>query len=173
MRTLSIPTGNAVAATITQPGYFVRLGFDTIVRLSSRGTQSCDGQTWTGGRLGKISGLNWDGKGQQSCTFEIVNTDLAYSALVLNEGVADRTAEIWKFYGDNPAAGDPVMVFDGVMDEANIAADKVTITAVGENTRTLYSPRRFIGPATGFNHLMPAGTKLSWGGQTITLERGR
>lgn len=172
MRTLSAPTDTATQATITTPAYFVRLGFSTVVRLSSRGDQSWDSQTWTGGRLGKIGGLSWDGKGGQRGTLEIINTDIVYSALVLNEGVADRTAEIWKFYGDNPALSDPVKVFDGVMDEADIGADFVRITLIGENARTLYSPRRFIGPATGFNHLSPAGRKITWGGQPIELKRG-
>lgn len=172
MRTLSTPTSTATQSTITTPAYLVEIGFSSVVRLSSRGDQSWDGQTWTGGRLGKVSGLNWDGKGQQSGALDIINADLAYSALVLGEGVADRAVRIWKFYGDNPAAGDPVAVFDGVMDEADIGADRVRITLVSANARTLFSPRRFIGPATGFNHLSPAGRKITWGGQTIILNRG-
>jgi hypothetical protein len=116
--------------------------------------------------------LNWDGKGKQTGSLDLINTDLAYSALVLNEGVADRGVRIWKFYGDNPATLDPVSVFDGVADEADIGPDAVHITLVGQNNKTLYAPRRFIGPGTGFNHLCPAGTKITWGGQTYILERG-
>lgn len=172
MRTLSTPTNNATQLTITTPAFFVELGFSTILHLSTRGDHSWGGYAWTGGRLGRVSGLQWDGKGQQSGSIDLINTDLAYSALVLNEGVADRAVRIWKFYGDNPDTLDPVAVFDGVADTADIGADAVRITLLGENTRTLYSPRRFIGPGTGFNHLTPAGRKITWGGQTIELKRG-
>lgn len=172
-RVLTAATIAETEKTVTTPAYLVEIGFSTILRLSSRNDQSWSGYTWTGGRLGRVSGLNWDGKGQQNGEIAIVNSDLAYSALVLNEGVADRRVRIWKFYGDNPATLDPVAVFDGVADEASIGPDAVRLTLVGENTRTLYAPRRFIGPATGFSHLCPAGTKFTWGGQTYILDRGK
>ena len=69
------------------------------------------------------------------------------------------------------AGPDPVAVFDGVLDDADIGPDRVRLTLTSENSRTLYSPRRFIGAATGFNHLRPAGTRINWGGQTYILER--
>lgn len=173
MRTLTTPTANATASTVTTPAYLVEIEFSTVLRLSTRNDQSWGGYTWTGGRLGKVSGLSWDGKGQQTGALDLINTDLVYSALVLNEGVADRRVRVWKFYGDNPATLDPVAVFDGVADAADIGPDAVRLTLVGQNNKTLYSPRRFIGPATGFNHLCPAGTKITWGGQTYILDRGK
>lgn len=172
MRTLSVATQADTESTVTTPAYLVWIDFSATLRLSSRGDQSWDGQTWTGGRLGGIGGLSWDGKGQQSGTLELINTDLALSALVLGEGVADRAVRIWKFYGDNPALDDPVAVFYGVMDDADIGADVVRLTLDGQNVRTLSSPRRFIGAGTGFNHLTPAGKKITWGGQTYELVRG-
>lgn len=171
MRALTSAINTATSTTVTTPAYLVEIGFSVVLRLSSRNDQSWGGQTWTGGRIGKVSGLSWDGKGQQSGALEIINSDLAYSALVLNEGVADRPVRIWKFYGDNPAASDPVAVFDGVADEAEISQDRVRITLAGENAQTLSSPRRFIGAATGFNHLAPAGTKITWNNEIYTLER--
>jgi hypothetical protein len=170
-RTLTAPTEAAAALTVTTPAYLVELGYAAPLRLSSRQDQSWNGQTWTGGRLGRISGLAADGSGSQRGTLEIINTDLAYSALILNEGAADIACRIWMFYGNNPAASDPVEVFNGVLDEADIAPDRVRLTLASENSRTLFSPRRFIGPGTGFNHLRPAGTRISWGGQVYVLER--
>ncbi len=172
MRALSSSTQAETEKTVTTPAFLVEIAFSTILRLSTRGDQSWNGYAWTGGRVGKISGLQWDGQGRQSGGIELINSDLAYSALVLNEGVADRGVKIWKFYGDNPALDDPVAVFDGVADDATIGPDAVRIGLVGERASTLYAPRRFIGPATGFNHLSPAGTRLSWGGENYTLERG-
>jgi hypothetical protein len=169
MRTLTSTQLTATSARITTPAYLVELGFGTVLRLSTRNDQTWGGYTWVGGRLGKVSGLQWDGQGAQRGNLEIINTDLAFSALILNEGAADRSCRIWAFYGDNPADAQPV--FDGVMDEADISPDRVRLSLVGENTRTLYSPRRFIGAGTGFNRLRPAGTKITWGGQTYILER--
>ncbi len=171
MRTLSSAINTATAGTVTTPGYLVEIDFGTVLRLSSRGDQSWNGYTWTGGRIGKISGLQWDGKGQQAGSIDLINSDLAMGALVLNEGVADRSVKIWKFYADSPATGDPVAVFDGVADAADIGPDKVSLALLSQNGRTLSAPRRFIGPGIGFNHLAPAGTKITWGGQTYELTR--
>lgn len=170
MRTLTAGQIAATTAPVTTPGYLVELSYSTVLRLSSRGDQSWDGYTWTGGRLGKVSGLTSDGRGDQRGRVELINSDLAYSALVLTEGAADIRCRVWVFYGDNPA--DASLVLDGVTDGADIAPDAVSLTLVGESIRTAMFPRRFIGPSTGFNHLRPSGTKITWGGQTYIMERG-
>jgi hypothetical protein len=174
MRALTVNTQAATESLdSTTPAFLVEMDFSTTLRLSSRGDQAWNGYTWTGGRLFSVSGLKWDGKGQQSGALAIINSDLAYSALILNEGVADRRIRIWKFYGDNPAASDPVEVFYGVGDESDLSdPDMVRISLVGDNTGTINAPVRFIGPGTGFNHITPAGTRITWGGQTYTLEPG-
>jgi hypothetical protein len=170
MRSLTSAQQAAVSATVTTPGYLVEIAFSTVLRLSSRGDQTWGGYTWTGGRLGKTSGLTADARGEQRGRVELINSDLAYSALVLSEGVSDRRCRIWQFYGDNPA--DATLVLDGVVDDADIAPDRVTLSIVGESLRTAMFPRRIIGPGTGFNHLRPSGTKITWGGQTYVLTRG-
>lgn len=162
-KTLATSLVTDTAKRITSPGYLVELDFSTPLRLSTRGDQSYDGKIWTAGRLGEVK-VSADG-GQ----IEIMNGDLAASALILNEGATDRAISIWKFYADNPA--DVVQVFAGVCDSSEIGPDRVRIRLVAENRRTLYSPRRFIGQATGFNHLLPAGTRITWGGETYVLER--
>lgn len=166
MRSLTAATQAETAKTVTTPAFLVEIGWSTPIRLSSRGDQSWNAQTWTGGRLGKVQ------VGDHGGTIELNNSDLAYSALALNEGAADIPVTIWKFYGDNPATADPVPIFEGVTDGADLDLGRVRLSLAQEAARTLYSPRRFIGPATGFNHLCPAGTKITWGGQTYILERG-
>lgn len=148
---------------ITSPAYLVKIDFSTVLRLSSRADQSWDGYTWTGGRLGKVQISVAGGQ------IELINSDLLAGALVLNEGVTDRAVSIWAFDGDNPAT--PTAVFVGVGDKLEIAADRVRITLTAASRRTQYSPRRFINAASGFNHLIPAGSKILWGGQTFVLER--
>ena len=169
MRTLTTAQETATQAPVTAPGYLVEIGFSSPIRLSTRGDQSWDGQAWTGGRLGKVSGIASDGKGGQKARIELINTDLAYSALVLADGVAERTCRIWTFYGDNP--DDATLVLDGVLDSADIRPDIVSVDVIGEAIKTATFPRRFIGRGTGFNQLRPAGTKITWGGQTYILER--
>lgn len=164
MRTLTTAISNATQATVTTPAYFVELAYSTVVRLSSRGDQSWNGQIWTSGRLGKIVF-------GETGSIDLINSDLAYSALILNEGAADIGCKVWKFYADNPAVDDPVLVFDGVLNGAVIGPSVVAVKLAEENSRTLFSPRRFISPATGFNHLRPAGSKILWNGQTYILER--
>lgn len=149
--------------SVTTPAYFVEIAFTTTLRLSSRGDQSWNGYTWTGGRLGRVQAGSTGGQ------VELLNSDLLSGALVLNEGIADRAIRVWAFDGDNPLSA--VMIFAGVGDKAEIGADRVRITLVTENRRTLYSPRRFVNSVTGFNRLLPAGTKVSWGGQTLILDR--
>jgi hypothetical protein len=160
-------------APVRTPGYLVELLFSVPLRLSTRGDQSWNGYTWTGGRIGKISGLASDGRGEQKGRIELINSDLAYGALVLNEGWADRGCRVWEFYGNNPA--DARLVLDGVGDVAEINPDsgRVSLSVVGESLRTAQFPGRVIGRATGFNHLKPAGSKLTWGGQTYILEPGK
>lgn len=169
MRTLTAAQIAATSSTVTTPGYLVELLFDTALRLSSRGDQSWGGYIWTGGRLGKVSGLTADARGEQKGRIELINSDLAYSALVLTEGVAERGCRVWTFYGDNPTNAS--LVLDGVIDGADIGPDRVALEVVGESLRTAMFPRRFIGPGTGFNHLRPTGTKITWGNQTYILER--
>ena len=148
---------------ITTPAYFVQLDFSTVLRLSSRGDQTWNGYTWTGGRLGKVQISNNGGQ------VELINTDLVAGALTLNEGVADRAISIWSFDGDTPSSS--TLIFSGVGDKLEIGADRVRIMLTTENRRTLYSPRRFINAVSGFNHLIPAGKSITWAGQTYLLER--
>lgn len=170
MKTLSSSTSNAVAATVTKPGYLVQIDTTPVIRLSSRGTQSWDDEAWTGGRILRSSISTLAG-GEQKAALELVNSDLAYSALALGSILSDIPVRMWKFYADNPAVGDPVQVFEGVIDGVEITSDSVRFDLVSENARVLSSPRRFIGPSTGFNNLRPAGTKFTWNGQVYVLER--
>lgn len=168
MRTRTPAQAAAAASTVTTPGYLVEMLFDTPLRLSSRGDQPFGGHTWTGGRLGKVSGLASDGRGEQSGRIELINSDLAYSALILNEGWAGKGCRVWQFYGDNPA--DATLVLDGVGDVADIDPDGgvVRLAVAGDGLRVF--PGRVIGPGTGFNHLCSPGKKISWGGQTYVIE---
>lgn len=168
LRTLTTPTQDGTESPISTAAFFIEVHFSTVLRLSSRGDQSWGGFTWTGGRIGKVTGLKWDGKGQHTGAVDFLDADLAFSALIMNERIAGRLVRAWQFYGDNPAPDDPVEVFYGEGDEADLSNPAwAHVTLIGKTPDS--SPRRCIGPATGFNHVTPAGTTLTWGGETIKL----
>ena len=163
-KTLSTTLQAETAKRVTTPGYLVQIGFSTILYYSTRGTQTWNGLTWTGGRLGKVQ---VGGSG----TVELINTDLLIGALVLNEGIADRPIRVWAFYGDNPGINDVSEVFAGVGDSCEVGDDRVRIKLVTENRNTMSSPRRFINAAAGFNRLLPAKSRVTWGEETYVIER--
>lgn len=154
---------SAAGQRVTTPGFLVEIGFAFPLRLSTRGDQSWAGAVWTGGRLGKVDA------GEGGGSLELLNSDLAMSALVLNEGLADRAVAVWAFYGDNPVDAEPV--FAGVADASDIGAERVRVRLLPGGRATEHSPRRFINAASGFSTLAPTGTRVSWGGQTYVLER--
>lgn len=170
MRTLSANTQSEVSQPVTQPGYLVEIFFSVANRLSTRGDITWNGYTWVSSDV-RITGLSWDGSADQKGTLQLGNTDNAFGSLVLNEGVADRAINIYQFYGAAPAAGDPVFVFSGVGDAAEIYPDKVSITLTSAASKTLASPRNFITKANGFNHLPAAGVHIPWNGEMYRLER--
>jgi hypothetical protein len=169
MRTLAPTLQTQVSATVTKPGYLVEIMFSTRCLFSSRGGLSWNGLYWSPRGL-SVTGLANAGSGGASGELRLANADLVMSALVLGEGIAGRAIRIWQFYGDEPAAGDALLVFDGVGDEASVADDSVTIKLSPGTLRSLSAPRLRITAAAGFNHLTPPGTVILFGGGKITLK---
>jgi hypothetical protein len=167
-RPVSIATEAKVGAHGTEPGYLLEFLFPSgIVRLSSRETESWNGGIWV---ATKATIANLDSEGG---SIEIFDASATLRTLVLQDGINDVRAKVWKFYKGATAPEDPAQVFDGVGDGAKFAGGKVTIGLSRSSSRTLVSPRHRIGVATGFNHLAPEGTLIKWAGRTIRLERRR
>jgi len=171
MRTLTPAAAAALGATITRPAMLVEIGFSPASRLSTAGDVTWAGQVWSGGQRVRVSGLSADGAGAQSARLEIGNADLAFGALVLGQGVADRVVRIWTGDAAALADADLALVFDGVVASADVTPERVQMTLTAQGSRTLYSPRRFVGASAGFTSLIPAGTTLRIGATTYTLER--
>lgn len=166
MRTLADAIATEVALTYTRPGYLLEFGFSTPIRISTLGTLAWDGHTWLGGQKVDVQGLGWS----MSATPRVAigNLDLAFGAVVLGEGAADKSVKIWAVYAGAP--DDAVPLFDGVADMAEVG-DMVVMTLAQRGSRTLYSPRRFVGPSAGVNHLRPENTRITLGGATYVLQR--
>lgn len=166
MRTLSASLLAELNLSVTRPGYFVQIDFSTPLRLSTMGDITWGGYTWYGSPV-KVSNIQKDENGSQSGTLVLGNLSLDYGAIVLNEGVADRAITIYAVWA---GVVEPIMEFYGVGDSAEVG-DDVVISLVSQGTKTLYSPRRFINAASGFMTLLPRGTKIRIGQETITLDR--
>lgn len=171
MRTLTPATTSATDATVTQPLYLIEIGFAPPLRLSTRGDVTWNALAWSGGEAIDVSRLEADGTGRQSGTVQIGNLDDYVGTLVLGQGVADRPVKIWKADGAALDVADPVLVFDGVVERADVDTARVSLSLAGAGTRSAFAPRRVIGSASGFNFMLPAGTKIRIGADTYTLER--
>lgn len=171
MRTLTPATDAALASTITRPIALVEIDFSPTARLSTAGDVTWSGQVWSGGQRVVVSGLSADGAGTQSARLEIGNADLAFGALVLGQGIADRAVRIWTGDAAALADADLTLAFEGVIASAEVTPATVTMTLAAQGSRTLFAPRRFIGASAGFTRLIPAGTQIKIGATTYTLER--
>ena len=171
MRTLTPVADAALAATITRPIALVEIAFSLASRLSTAGDVTWAGYAWSGGQRVVVSGLSADGAGNQSARIEIGNADLAFGALVLGQGIADRPVRIWTGDAAALADADLTLAFEGVIASAEVTPAAVTMTLAAQGSRTLYAPRRFVGASAGFTRLIPAGTQIKIGATTYTLER--
>jgi hypothetical protein len=172
MRTLVGSTDTGVAAAVTLPGYFVQIDFPTPWYRSTRGTLSWNGQSWVSFDA-QIAGLATDGAGSAlNGTLIIGNTDLAISTEILLYGISGRVIKIWKFYGDTaPALGDPVQIFEGIGDDADIPENgSVRVALIQSGATTLFCPRTYLTASAGFNWLPTPGKIVTWNGETVRLD---
>lgn len=169
-RVLSGPTSTATAKRITQPGYLFQAAFPFPIYYSSRSDVTWNGHTFIAANL-KVGTVAQQADGSATLQLAIGNSDGAFGAICLAQDPHDVPVSVWKFYEGATAAGDPLLLFSGSIDAAGIAEDAVTLTMTSLNRRTLFIPRRRFTPVTGFNHLLPAGRVIEFGGLRIDLER--
>ena len=168
-RTLSTATDAAVAATTTQPGYLVHIAWSTPSRLTSgRSPLNWNGYVWLATDI-RVDGLKWDKAGQQTGSLTLGNSEQQFSALALNEGVADVPVSIWAYDRSATAAGDPVLVFSGVGGKLAANDDRLTLELTTQRSRALKCPRMRITAANGFNYLPVAGSSIRWGNERYVL----
>lgn len=156
-RTLGGSLGTAITQPITSPGYLVYLGFDPVLRYSTRETVSYGGYSWTGEVGAQVAAVS-----EAAAQITLRNTDLSASSLVLNNVLADIQCVIYKRYG-----ADAALLFDGYLDGATVG-ERVTLNAKAMATARKV-PNKYITYPT-FNFLIPPGTQIRWGLDTITLE---
>lgn len=164
-RALSSAISAGLSATRTAPGHLVELTIGTsVLRYSSRGDLTWDGQTWTGGaRVQSSSAADW--------TLALDNHDNAASAMLLANDANTTRARIWAYSGhaDPP---DAVLVFDGGLDRISaVTLERVELALTAAAPGRTWLPDAILAPPL-LNHLPVPGTAITWGDQTYLLEPG-
>jgi len=172
MRTLSNALVTALGGPVQKPAWLVYIGFSpTPLRVSSFGTLSWNGQTWTAADV-DVQGLKI-GALEVSGSIVFGNADNAYSAVFLNNSPTDVPIQIWGYDAGATAAADPVLLVpDGVGAGASITERQVLV-GVRDKAEFMLGPRATVSREFGFNSLLPAGKVLVINGISFTLERKR
>ncbi len=171
MRSVSTPTGNAIAAATTAPAYLVQIGWSTVTRITSAPDPlTWNSAVWVPADIG-LTGVGSESAARQSASLRLGNAQQQWSALALNEGVADVPVSVWAYDRSATASGDPVLVFAGVGGRCSLDDDNVTIELATQRAVTLKSPRQRITRAAGYSLLPAAGTVIRWGNERYVLRR--
>lgn len=161
----------AAARAITQPIYLIQIGAGaTPSRLTTGQAITWRGFSWSAGSSVEVSGISANGGAGQSGQIRLGNARLDWGALVLGD-VRDTPVRVWA--GDASAVGDDDLrlVFDGVIDAAEVSDQSAVLTLAPSTTRAQFAPRRVIGPEIGLTVLLPAGSRIPVGGQVYVIER--
>lgn len=163
MKALPSNIATNVTLPITVPFYLIYLGFSTPLYLSSRQAVTYGGNSYT------RNGIVVKSVSESDVVVGMDNTDLSATAIVLGEGVRDKSIKIYKAYGTAVAltADDVTLMFDGYMGNvSNITHNEAEIRCTYSSEALATAPRIYCSPPL-CNHVPPTGTKLG----TYTLER--
>lgn len=170
MRSLTTDVITAISADGTAPRYLVKLGYSTVIYLSSRETVTWDGHTWSGSIGVDVESISTAQGGGQTATIRLPNHDATYSALVLGDGIREISADIYMLYGDAPfATADGVHVFSGQIDSVPSIGDWVTMTLRSSGGAISHTPRIRLSAFIGEDMPVP-GTRIQWAGDVLVLE---
>ncbi len=159
-RALSAAIQVGVAEAVTNPLYLVEFGFDPVLRYCTGQPREWDGQSWLGG------GCTVNSVSAQAARLTLRNDDNSLSALILGNRLVDITCRIWQWYND-----DALPVFVGRLDEAPTIGAQVVLTAKEHSGAAKYPDKRIDGSVC--SRILPSGTVINWGNNTVTLESGR
>lgn len=169
MRSLSSALQAAHSAAVQKPAWLLEIGFSEVVRLSSFDTITAFGESWIGAGF-DLSGLLVDAARVEG-SIRLPNTDNAYGALALGQGVSDKRIRVWGYDAGATATADFELLVDGVGAGVEINSDWVTI-GVRSATEYVYAPRQRVNAAAGITYVLPAGALVAIGGTNYRIERG-
>ena len=165
-RTVSATITTATAAAVTTPVYLIRMGWTTERRICTWDQNiTWNSETWT------ASGASIEGLKAEGGRLVLPNGDGdPWLALVHSELALDRTVQVYEHhtYRDvSPNTTDAVLLFSGRMDSVRIKDIQIEIDLI-EGRKNKGFPPGSLGPPT-YNWLLPPGTRLIWGPDTITV----
>ena len=167
-RDLSPAFVSAGQARIADPAFLIEIIWSDVLttRFSSRGDQSWNGEAWTSGRVVKYQPMPWDSAGGRG-RIDLQNADNLVGAIVGNQVCTNVPVRSWLFYGTDPAVDDVLRLPDAVIDAVPEIGAVVRLELAADNMGMLYSPRQWLGPEVGVNHIDPPGTVIHWNGERI------
>jgi hypothetical protein len=168
MKNLSAALSAALGAPVQRPALLIEAGFATVRRWSSFATVAWNGNTWAAEAV-DVQGLQVQPL-RVAGTLVLNNLDGVAGALVLAEGVQDRSFRIWGYDAAATALADVVWLCDAVGAGAEVDDAEVAIT-LRHRSEFTFGPRTFVNPYNGFTQLQPAGTVLRINGLDFRLER--
>ena len=148
---------------VTRPTFLLQLDYPSPSYLSSAGTLTVLSQTWTRTAM-QIKSITED-----RLSIDIDNTDLAQSALILNNTIDGLPVTLYVAYSDAPTDDEVITIWTGNITGAPaINLQSVTYEASGMDEGNSFMPRYRMTPPY-FNHMPAAGSTLVWGDNTITF----
>lgn len=165
MLNLSTTLAAALGGPVQTPALLVEIGFSTPRRYSSYADLLYNGYTHYRQDIGldNLAVEAYSVSGQ----LNIGNTDDVIGALVLAEGIQDRSVRIWAY--DAAAPSEVVWLASAVGASAQVGPDIVSIELRHPAQLTL-GPRTFVDSAT-FGSLLADGTVIKVNGQSLRLQR--
>ena len=164
-RTVSAVISAAVGQDTTTPVYLIRMAWTTERRIATWDTNiTWNSETWT------LSGASVDKLRVEGGTLILPNGDGdPWLNLVQTELARDRAVEVYEHHTStaSPAGSDAQLIFAGRMDSVDISNRGIRITLIEGRTNKGFPPTS-IGPPI-YNYLLPVGTRLIWGPDTITV----
>ena len=164
----------AISQKVTAPLYLCRLDLhgDIFHLTSFDDSLTAQGQVWTDANLG-VTGPTQKSGGTLQATitapFDVTSDGgRALIDLLLARRPQDQSAQLWKTYWYEDDYTQPVLLLDGVIDQAQIGRGggekekpRVSLTLVSRGNRGGRTPAIRLGAPT-LQHLTPAGSIIVW-----------
>lgn len=169
-RTVSAATDAKLSGPAYAPGYLVQLNLSSIVRFSTRGDVTWNGQIFIRTVL-EVSGLEDDSAAGQ-LAFD--DPTLAVASLVRAENLVGKRVQVARFYEGALATSDPIWFFDGYIESAREERrPRVTMSISRVASQRSLCPARRVSRVTGFNVMQPEGRQITFRTSAFRLERAR
>ena len=168
MKSLSTALQTALGAPVQQPALLVEIGFSIVWRATTAATLTWNGVSWTRRDI-QVVGLQVDALTVRGSIL-IGNTDDAAAALLLNEGISDRTVKIWGYDAAATAAGDVVLLSGDSVGASFTLTEREARIELRHKSELVVGPRTWMTPEN-FGPMLPAGATLRINGTDYTLSR--